>query len=281
VVSPLTDTHCHLDFNAFEGDREAVLARAWEAGLERILVPGIDLESSRAAVGLSAKYSKVYAAVGVHPNSALTWEPGSLRELQNLASHPKVCAIGEIGLDYYRDRAPRDTQKLVFQEQLALAGEIGLPVIIHVRNTSPSDRACIQDVLDLLSSWRAELVDGPGMKKLDERLGVLHSFSGNQDEAKRALSLGFFLGFTGPVTFKKATELREVVASVPLERILIETDGPFLTPHPYRGKRNEPARVFYVAEKISEVHNRPFEQVAEITTANAMALFQWGNPVEW
>ena len=130
----------------------------------------------------------MYAAVGVHPNSALTWDQDSLDQLRDLAAHPKVCAIGEIGLDYYRDRAPQDVQKQVFREQLSLAGEIGLPVIIHVRNTSPSDRACVQGVLDLLTTWRTELADGPGLGVLDGRPGVLHSFSGNQDEARRALS---------------------------------------------------------------------------------------------
>ena len=271
----LTDTHCHLDFNAFDKDRNVVLARAWEAGLERILVPGVDLASSRAAVRLAQAHHRLYAAVGVHPNSSLTWDERALGELEDLAADPKVVAIGEIGLDYYRDRAPHPLQRQVFREQLNLAGRLSLPVVVHTRNSSPQNRSCILDVINILAEWCAKLRADPRSKSLAEHPGVVHSYSGNEAEAQHLLELGFFIGITGPVTFRNAVELRKLVASIPLERLLIETDGPYLTPHPYRGKRNEPAYVRFVAEKISEIHNQSLNVVAEKTTANAGHLFQW------
>jgi TatD DNase family protein len=257
----LTDTHCHLDFRNYQGDRETVLTRAWEAGLERILVPGIDLQTSQAAIELADKYPQIYVAVGIHPNSATAWDVKSVKFLNEMASHPKVVAIGEIGLDYYRRRAPKPLQMKVFREQLNLANQLNLPVVIHTRNASPDDRSCIVDTLEILAESQVT--------------GVLHSFSGNLAEAEQCLDLGFYIGITGPVTFKKAVELRQVVAMVPLDKLLVETDGPFLTPHPFRGKRNEPAYVQYIAEKIGEIHNRPPKTIAEITTANAKRLFRW------
>ncbi|MBC8508117.1 MAG: TatD family hydrolase [Anaerolineales bacterium] len=265
----LTDTHCHLYFNNYDKDRDAVLARAWQAGVERILVPGIDLPSSRAAIELAEAYSQVYAAVGVHPNSATTWDAGSLAALTELAAHPKVVAIGEIGLDYYRDRAPRSLQKRVFREQIELAGQADLSIIIHTRNTSPNDRSCFTDIVEIIEEMRDELSD--------DYPGVFHSFLESEPEAHQALELGFFIGITGPVTFKNATELRNVVASTALEKLLIETDGPFLTPHPHRGKRNEPAHVYYVSEKIAQLRGESPRSIAKITSDNAANLFRWRN----
>ncbi len=259
----LTDTHCHLDFRNYEADRAAVLNRAWQAGLEHILVPGIDLQTSQAALELADAYPQIYAAVGVHPNSAVDWEAASIDFLEQMASHAKVVAIGEIGLDYYRDRAPRNLQKQVFRAQLELAQQLNLPAVIHTRNASSEDRTCMADTLEILAETRVT--------------GVLHSFSGNGSEAERAFELGFFIGITGPITFKNAEILRQVVAETSLDRLLVETDGPFLTPHPFRGQRNEPAYVRFVAEKISEIHNQPLGIVAEITSANAQRLFQWSN----
>lgn len=267
VSGNLTDTHCHLYFDSYDEDRAAVLARAWEAGVERILVPGIDLASSRAAITLAEEFPGVYAAVGVHPNSATTWDAASLDALRLLAAHPKVVAIGEIGLDYYRDRAPRNLQHQVFREQVSLAGRLNLPVVVHTRNQSPEQRACLQDVLQTLVEFRSMLPL--------ERPGVVHSFSGNEAEAQAALEAGFYIGFTGPVTFKNAHALRRVVASVSLDRLLIETDAPFLTPHPYRGKRNQPAYVMYIAEQIGQIFDLSLEKVSSATTANARQLFQW------
>ncbi len=259
----LTDTHCHLDFRDYDKDRPLVLARAWEVGIERILIPGIDLQSSRSAIRLAERYDEIYAAVGMHPNSAQKWDAHNLGLLDEMAAHPKVVAIGEIGLDYYRDRTPHPLQKRVFREQLELARQQNLPVVVHTRNTSNEDRTCITEALEILAESQVS--------------GVLHSFSGNLMEAKRTLDLGFFIGITGPVTYKNAAELREIVSAVPLDRLLIETDSPFLTPAPNRGKRNEPAFVRLVAEKISEIHNQPLKVVAEITAANARRLFQWSN----
>jgi len=264
----LTDTHCHLDFDHYDGDREAVLTRAWEVGLERILNPGVDLPSSQAATRLAEAHPRVYAAVGVHPGSALSWGKTTLAALEELAASPRVVAIGEIGLDYYRDRAPRDLQRRVLREQLSLAGRLNLPVVLHTRNSSPADRACIADLIGILEEWN------PG----HAHPGVVHSYSGNRAEAERLLALGYFLGITGPVTFGSARDLQELVASIPLERLLIETDGPFLTPHPHRGRRNEPAYVRFVAGKIGELRGCSPALVAQATTENARALFGWGRP---
>jgi TatD DNase family protein len=260
-----TDTHCHLDFQDFDPDRDQVLERAWEAGVEHVLNPGIDILTSQVAVQLSKTYRKVFAAVGIHPNSSQSWDAGTLDILEYLATRPQVVAIGEIGLDYYRDRAPLSHQKQVLIAQLGLAERLNLPVVIHTRNKDLKERACITDLIAILSEWKTNLAHP----------GVVHSYSGNEIEAQQILALGFYIGITGPVTYRNADTLREVVASIPLDRLLIETDGPFLTPHPYRGKRNEPANVRYIAEKISEVHQQPLKVVAEQTTKNARALFQW------
>jgi TatD DNase family protein len=257
----LTDTHCHLYFDNYQKDRAAVLARAWEAGVERILIPGIDLVSCQAAIELAESDPRLFAAIGVHPNSAVTWDAHTFAFLEQMAANPKVVAIGEIGLDYYRDRAPRTLQQRVFREQLNLAEQLNLPVVIHTRNSSPADRLCMADTFKILEKFHLE--------------GVLHSFSGDISEAERTLQFGFFIGVTGPITFKNAVELRQVVAAAPLDRLLVETDGPFLTPHPFRGKRDEPAYVRYMVEKISEIHNQLPKVVAAQTTDNAQRLFQW------
>jgi TatD DNase family protein len=203
----------------------------------------------------------------------LTWDKNTLGELRELAMHPKVVAIGEIGLDYYRDRAPRDVQVRAFELQLELAAEIDLPVVIHLRNRSVEDRRAALDVLDLLTAWRAAL--DSSHSALVERPGLLHSYSDSLEAAKQAVQLNFWIGISGPVTFKKAEELRKIVKALPLERLLVETDAPFLTPHPYRGKRNEPAYVRFVTEKIAQVRELPIKTVADITTENAKRLFHW------
>jgi TatD DNase family protein len=261
----LTDTHCHLDFNHYDRDRPVVLNRAWDTGLERIMVPGVDLESSQAAIKVAQGDPRIFAAVGVHPNSSLTWNGIVHGAILRLTHHPKVVAIGEIGLDYYRERAPISHQNQVFRDLLDLAKRRGLPVIIHTRNAGENDRRCVTDLIDILSKWTPSL----------EFPGVIHSYSGNKAEAKELIEMGYYLGITGPITYKNAASLREVVESIPLERLLIETDGPFLTPHPHRGKRNEPAYVRYIAEKISEVHHCSIKKVIEQTSINAQVLFQW------
>jgi TatD DNase family protein len=208
-----------------------------------MLNPGVDLASSRSALDLAGRYEPVYVAVGVHPNDALTWDDQTLAELRRLAQHPKVSAIGEIGLEYYR------------------------------KNTPPHSRESISELLPLLSGWVAELARAGS--PLAAHPGVLHSFSADLDSAREAISLGFFIGFTGPVTFPKAHELRRVVTGLPLESILIETDAPFLAPQEHRGERNEPSYVRFVADKIAQLHGRQADEVCAATYENARLLFKW------
>lgn len=269
----LIDTHCHLDFDSFDNDRSLVIERACDANVVRILNPSIDLENSKAVLELAQTNSNIRVAVGVHPNSALTWTPGSEEQLRYLSNQLNVVAIGEIGLDYYRDRSPHVLQHDIFREQLTIAADRNLPVVIHIRDPLNGECSASQDLLDLLETWVTELETSGSL--LLNRAGVLHSFSGNLNLAERAIELGFYIGIGGPVTFRNATELQKVVASLPLERIILETDAPFLAPHPFRGKRNEPAYVRLVADKIAEIYQLPAEEIAFITTGNAERLFNW------
>lgn len=253
----LIDTHCHLDFDWFDEDRDAVVERALAASVTQMVVPGLDLENCRTILALTEKYDGVFAAVGIHPNSSAEWQDSWVGILRDLAQQPKVVAIGEIGLDYYWDKSPQAVQHRALALQLELAAELNLPVIIHNREASA-------DVIRLLSE--APLVGR-------ENPGVLHSFAADWATAVAALNLGYYLGFTGPVTYKKADALREIARKVPDDRILVETDAPFLTPHPYRGKRNEPAYVAYVAEKLAEVRGVSTAVFARQTTENAHRLF--------
>lgn len=262
----LADTHCHLDFNAFDQDRDAVLDRARLAGVTRLLIPAVSIESSASIQELARHNPEVHLSVGVHPTEVSGWRRELLEELRRWSAHPRVVAIGEIGLDYYWRKTPADIQKEAFTHQLELAAATGLPVVVH-------NREATADVLDILVEWQSELqrMGHP----LALRPGVLHSFSGDMAAAEIALAHNFFLGITGPVTFRNAGLLREVVAAAPLERLLLETDAPFLTPHPHRGERNEPAYVRHIADKIAEIKDLPVEVVAEITTENANRLFKW------
>lgn len=253
----LIDTHCHLNFDQFNEDRDAVLARAAEMGVERIIVPSVDLSNAKTVLSLAEKYEHVYAAVGVHPNSAAHWEMAWIETLREMAQHEKVVAIGEIGLDYYWDKTPTTTQRWALRAQLKLAAELKLPVIIHNRDAH-------EDIIRVLA-------ESPVARS--ETTGVLHSYSADWGTAQVALQMGFYLGFTGPVTFKNARELRWIVARVPEDRLLVETDAPFLTPHPYRGKRNEPAHVMYVAQQIAQERGVETAVIAQQTTQNAMRLF--------
>lgn len=269
----LVDTHCHLNFHTFDGDRASVIERARDWGIERILIPGIDLVTSKEAVYYASMYEEVYAAVGIHPNESLTWNESTLGELFELSQNPKVVAIGEIGIDYFRDRAPRVTQDVVFRNQLMLAAERKLPVIIHTRNSSNENNDAIDDVLNILKDW----VNSDEFISRNKRLfpGVLHSFSGNKSSAHSFVGLNFYLGITGPVTYKKADILQEVVKSVSLNHLLIETDAPFLSPHPYRGERNEPKNVRKIVEKVAEIKEIDLNEVTQITTENSIKLFHW------
>lgn len=285
----LTDTHCHLDFEKFDADRPEVLQRAWEAGLTRILVPGLTLASSVSVVKLAESRPNLFAAIGIHPTEALTWNENSLDELRQLfmesASNltgkqviapalQKIVAIGEIGLDYYWDAAPHDIQQRALKEQLNLAAELGLPVVLHLREAGDAPEGeCASDLLNILEEWVNRLQSS--QNRLAGRPGVLHSFSGNLATAEKALQLNFYIGITGPVTYKNAESKRQLVKALPLDKILIETDAPYLPPAPRRGQRNEPAFARYIADKIAEIHSRSTEEIAALTTASAARLFAW------
>jgi TatD DNase family protein len=258
----LVDTHCHLNFDAYDADREQIIQRAIQARVTAIINPGTDLDSSRSAVALARQHAEVFAAVGIHPNSSADFSHPQLVTLRQLAATSKVVAIGEIGLDYYWDKSPKQQQIIAFEAQLALALELDLPVIIHNREAS-------DDLMVILESWAKSL-----SASLHSRPGVLHSFSGSREIAMRALDCGFYLGFTGPITYKKADDLRQVAFETPLERILVETDGPFLTPHPFRGKRNEPAYIPYIVERLADLKAISVEEMGRISTENAHRLFQ-------
>lgn len=263
----LIDTHCHLDFDDFDADRGEVIARAVASGVSKMLNPSVDLENSAKVIQLAERYKEVYAAVGVHPNDCLPWNSDTWSALKDLAPNPKVVAMGEIGLDYYWEKTPRELQQAAFRTQLDLAAELELPVIVHNREAGA-------DVLEILLQWQAALA--VTQSPLAERPGVLHSFSGDRQMAEKAIAAHFFIGLTGPLTFKKAKALQELATDLPLGSLLVETDSPFLSPHPERGKRNEPARVGLVAEKLAALKDMPYDQVKAVTSLNAERLFQFG-----
>jgi TatD DNase family protein len=287
----LTDTHCHLDLNKFDEDREAVIQRASAAGVTRMLIPALELESSLAVLELAESHPNLYAAIGFHPTDLDKWNESSIEKLRELiVHHPeslshrergwgdgKIVAIGEIGLDYYWVKEPdkRAQQREVLKQQLKLAQELNKPAVVHMREENDVwfGQASI-DLLEILGGWQQALL--AEKHPLAEKPGVLHSYNGNLETAQKALAFNFLIGVTGPVTYRNAEEKRQIIRRLPLERLLIETDSPFLTPVPQRGKRNEPAFVAYIADKIAEIHMTTREQVAEITTANAARLFGWG-----
>ncbi len=272
----LTDTHCHLDFHKFNGDRKAVIARAEAAGLVRLLVPGLDHKSSAEAIRLAEEETIVYAAVGFHPTDLDKFSEGAFEQVKELARHPKVVAVGEIGLDYYwvKEEAKRAFQREILKRQLAFAEEIGNPVIIHMREEGDAwFGGASADLLEIIGDWQNGLV--AQNHPLAQRPGVLHSFNGNLETAQKAIGMNFYIGVTGPVTYKNAEQKRQIIAQLPLDRLLIETDAPFLPPVPHRGKRNEPAFVGEIADKIAEIKSRNKEEVASQTTANAARLFLW------
>lgn len=253
----LIDSHTHLDMKPFNKDREPVIQRAREAGLAAMIDVGIDLESSRAAIGLAEKYDDVYAAVGFHPHNAASVGPSEIEKLVALAGQRKVVAIGEIGLDFYRNLSPREAQIDAFERQLGLARELGLPVVIHSRQAQ-------DEVLSQLTTW-SKGSSGP--------LGVLHCFSGDVELAERYIEMGFFISIAGPVTYRNSSAA-EVVRGLPLGRLLIETDCPFLAPEPHRGRRNEPSYVSLVAERIAAIRGIDTKVVADASSANCIELFR-------
>jgi TatD DNase family protein len=273
----LTDTHCHLDFNKFDEDRDAVIQRAIELGVNRFLIPALDLESSLSAIQLAQSHSNLYAAVGFHPTDLEKFSEEAFEEVKELANRPKVVAIGEIGLDYYwvKEAEKRTFQREALKSQLTFAASVNKPVVVHMREENDVwfGQASV-DLLEILNKWQEGLSKNNHL--LAENPGVLHSFNGNLETAQTAIAHNFFIGVTGPVTYKNAEEKRNIIKQLPMTKLLIETDAPFLTPVPHRGKRNEPAFVAYIADKIAEIHMTTREQVAEITAANAARLFGWG-----
>lgn len=252
----LFDTHTHLYDEQFAGDLEDVFGRMADAGVTRALCIAFDLNSSEAAIAMAISRPGLRASVGVHPHDAKEVPADYLSRLADIARRPEVVALGEMGLDYYRDLSPRPVQQKVFREQLALVRELNLPVIIHVRDA-------FGDLLDILRK------DG-----LSSAGGVMHCFSGSWEVARECIQMGFYISLAGPITFKNAVKLKEVAVKVPLERLLIETDCPYLAPEPKRGRRNEPAYVRYVAEHIAELRGVSMELIAQNTTSNAIKLFK-------
>ena len=253
----LIDSHCHLDSPEFDADRDAVIERALEAGVSHMMAIGTgsgppDLE---AGVRLADKYPAFYATVGIHPHDAAKASDADLRRLTELLAHPRVLAVGEIGLDYHYDFSPRDTQRAIFIEQIAIAAAAKKPIVIHTREAWDDTLALIEE------HWKPH---GLG--------GIMHCFSGNPAEAERAVGLCFYLSFGGIATFPKAVEVRAAAQSTPRDRILVETDAPYLAPVPKRGKRNEPALIVHTAQKLAEVRGESYEDLCRITTENFRRL---------
>lgn len=251
----LFDTHTHINIDEFDEDRQAVIDRAGAAGVGRMLVVGFDRDTIDRALQLLDTYDFLYGAVGWHPVDAIDATEEDFRRIEELASHPKIVAIGEMGLDYHWDKSPADVQKEVFKRQIDIAKRVGMPIIIH-------NREATDDILAVLEEKNAAEVGG-----------IMHCFSADIETAQKCLDMNFYISFGGPVTFKNATLPKEVARFVPLERLLVETDCPFLSPHPYRGKRNEPARVALIAEKIAALRNVTTDELAQTTSDNARHLF--------
>ncbi len=249
-----TDTHCHLNHPDLLPEWESLLFRAQQSGVHRCILIGYDLPSSERAVQLADQSPALYATVGIHPHDAVQCTPEALHQLRTLAQHPKVVAIGEIGLDFYRNLSPPDAQYSAVYAQLALAQECNLPIVVHCREA-------YDELLTVLADY-------PNLR------GVLHCFSGTPEHAERGLALGYYLGIGGVITFKSAESLRTIVQTMPRERLLLETDAPYLAPHPYRGKRNEPAYLPIIAKHVAQLWETDLETLSHQTEQNAESLFQ-------
>ena len=252
----LFDTHVHLNAWQFKEDLEDTVQRAFDAGVEYMVVVGFDHETIPLAIEIAERYETIYAAVGWHPVDAIDMTDKELAWIEELSKHPKVVAIGEMGLDYHWDKSPKEVQAEVFRKQIRLAKKLDMPIIIH-------NREATKDIIRILEEEKAETVGG-----------IMHCYSDSVEYVQRCLDMNFYISLGGPVTFKNATDPKEVAKMVPFDRLLIETDAPYLAPHPNRGKRNEPAYVKLVAEKIAELRNVSFEEVAERTTKNAFRVFR-------
>ena len=251
----LFDTHAHMDDRAFDEDREALLARLPEQGIGLLMNPGCSLASSRDAVALAARYDYIYAAVGSHPDAADEVTPAVLDEYRMLCKrNPKVRAIGEIGLDYHYEDVPRQRQQEAFRAQMGLAAELTLPAIVHEREAHEDGMRIVEEF--------------PSVK------GVFHCYSGSAEMAKWLVSRGWYIGFTGVLTFKNARKAVETAASIPLDRIVLETDCPYMSPEPFRGRRNDPGRLYRMAEALAQIRDLPVEKIHEITMENGKRLYR-------
>lgn len=251
----LVDTHAHLQWASFNKDREQVISRARKVDVKYIVNIGFDLDGSREAIELAEKYEGFYATVGIHPHNASQLNENVLDKLRKLSENPKVVAIGETGLDYYRNLSPRETQKKAFEAQLFLAEELGLPVVIH-------DREAHADTLEMLSKFKGKIN------------GIMHCFSGSREMAEQCIKSNFYISFAGPVTFPDSPKLQEIAKWIDLNKILFETDSPWLAPQPMRGKRNEPSFLPFTAKKIAELKRISMDELAKATTENAKRIFQ-------
>lgn len=252
----LFDTHVHLNARQYKEDRGEVIERAFAAGVNYMVVVGFDRETIPLAIEIAEQHETIYAAVGWHPVDAIDCTDEDLQWIEELSAHPKVVAIGEMGLDYHWDKSPVEIQKEVFRKQIQLAKKVRMPIIIH-------NREATEDIIEILQEENAAEVGG-----------IMHCYSDSIDYVQACLDMNFYISLGGPVTFKNATLPKEVAVEVPMERLLVETDAPFLAPHPYRGKRNEPAYVKLVAEQIAELRGMSFEQITTATTNNAFTLFK-------
>lgn len=249
----LIDSHSHLEMGDFDRDRDEVIRRAGQAGVDVIITVGTTLSDCKKAVSIVRQYGAVYAAIGIHPHEVKDIDNTTYDDLRELSKGDKVVAYGEIGLDFFRNLSPRDVQIRRFGEQLELAGEVGLPIIIH-------DRDAHKEILEMLRGWKG-------------KRGVIHCFSGDFGMARKCLDMGFYISIPGAVTFGKSEKLQDVVKRTPITGLLLETDAPYLTPHPNRGKRNEPAYVVHTAKKVADIKGLTFEHVASVTSENTRDLF--------
>jgi len=252
------DTHAHLFYPNFNGEVEQIIERAINAGVNKIIIPATDLATSKQAIDLAEQYENVYAAVGVHPHDTKELQENYIELLEKFAKHKKVIAIGEIGLDYYYDFSPKENQIEAFKKQIDLAVKLNLPIIVHNRESN-------EDVMKIIREYKDS-----GLK------GQFHCFASSVEDAKELISMGHFISFTGNVTFKKADNLREVLKNIEVENLLLETDSPFMTPVPHRGKRNEPSNIPLIVEKIAEIHNTTIDDIARTTNYNVFKLFGIG-----
>ncbi|HEY32668.1 MAG TPA: TatD family hydrolase [Dehalococcoidia bacterium] len=260
-TNALVDTHAHLDAGEFDADRDEVIARAHDTGIGTIITVGTGIESGQHSIELAERYQDILVAIGIHPHAASTTTEADISAIARLAEHPKVVAIGEIGLDFYRNYSPRDSQFRVLQWQLDLAAQINLPVVIHCREAH-------EEIINVLHDWTSRHPER-------QPPGVIHCFTGDTETARQYLEMGFYLSLGGYITYPANSNAHDTIRSIPPDRLMVETDCPYLAPQRYRGRRNEPSYVRYTAEELAQIRGVSFEALARETTENARRLFGW------